>query len=764
MPTLESLTEDDIQEYFSDSAYRKAHDLVPMVRNPERIRDSLRAQVQGADLYTVAIDVTRGGIVATCTCPYEWEGHCKHIGAVLLKWIYQPQTFALGASSPDDATLTAGQPQQLPGWMRVPATEREKLYRQYLEDSLDLFRLNELRDMAKTRGWVVRGTRKADVAAAIAEQMVNPAGIAQRVEQLGKPAKAALRAAALVGDFPGQREADVFRVAHLWAPAESDPALAHHIDRLSAQGLVFPADTYGPDGPLAPYIPESLARWYPRLLADVIPQRATLPSDAAGSEQRLANPVPFLRSTLAVLSALDALQPPLRQRPINYAFEAAHPFLRGWDYDQADIERLEKQGLITRFSRAAVKVPPPGPLLSDEFMARLAPIAGGADRLAFIYAVLRSAGVLLPGSPVRPWEEVKVAFLKRDEAEQHTILSRAYIVADGCLELWPVLRADSDLALMRLLYANYSGPVTPQSLRTEVAIGRHLVLRVLAYLPDDAWIRLDDLFAVLRVVWREFNQGFWLRYRGGGEQTGAWYVARDGAPLAAKSDLDWRRGQGAFIREMLTGPLHWLGLVDLAVSGRDVTHVRFHGLADILWGRSDAVLGATFATAPSAAANAAPANAVSVDGDVIRLDPVAGAAAHGMLERIAHLERAQPYEFVYRLDPAAVHRLFESGTDADRIGAEWAAAFGAAIPAAIHDRLSGWWQTYGSVRLYQNATVIEFSDDYALAEMKAITSLAKVLIAEVSPRLVIIPREAADTLAAELTKAGYTPQRADGNA
>ena len=108
--------------------------------------------------------------------------------------------------------------------------------------------------------------------------------------------------------------------------------------------------------------------------------------------------------------------------------------------------------------------------------------------------------------------------------------------------------------------------------------------------------------------------------------------------------------------------------------------------------------------------------------------------------------------------------LFESGTDADRIGAEWAAAFGAAIPAAIHDRLSGWWQTYGSVRLYQNATVIEFSDDYALAEMKAITSLAKVLIAEVSPRLVIIPREAADTLAAELTKAGYTPQRADGNA
>ena len=63
------------------------------------------------------------------------------------------------------------------------------------------------------------------------------------------------------------------------------------------------------------------------------------------------------------------------------------------------------------------------------------------------------------------------------------------------------------------------------------------------------------------------------------------------------------------------------------------------------------------------------------------------------------------------------------------------------------------------MRLYKGVTVIEFSDDFALTEMKAATSLNKVLVAELSPRLVLIPKAAVATLIAELEKAGYTPQQ-----
>jgi hypothetical protein len=57
--------------------------------------------------------------------------------------------------------------------------------------------------------------------------------------------------------------------------------------------------------------------------------------------------------------------------------------------------------------------------------------------------------------------------------------------------------------------------------------------------------------------------------------------------------------------------------------------------------------------------------------------------------------------------------------------------------------------------------VIEFGDEYALAEMKAVTALGKHIIAEISPRLALISEEAAASLVSELEKAGYTPQQSD---
>jgi len=83
------------------------------------------------------------------------------------------------------------------------------------------------------------------------------------------------------------------------------------------------------------------------------------------------------------------------------------------------------------------------------------------------------------------------------------------------------------------------------------------------------------------------------------------------------------------------------------------------------------------------------------------------------------------------------------------------------MPEAIHDQLAAWWDAYGRVRIYEHLTVIEFSDDYALTEMKAVTALEEFLIAEISPRLVIVRQEGIDPLTKALEKAGYTPKQTD---
>jgi hypothetical protein len=65
------------------------------------------------------------------------------------------------------------------------------------------------------------------------------------------------------------------------------------------------------------------------------------------------------------------------------------------------------------------------------------------------------------------------------------------------------------------------------------------------------------------------------------------------------------------------------------------------------------------------------------------------------------------------------------------------------------------------VRIYEDLTIVEFGDDYALAEMKAVSSLDSYMVTEISPRLVIIQRDAVTELTAELVRAGYTPKVED---
>ena len=44
------------------------------------------AEVQGTEKYNVKVDL-KNGISAECNCPYDLEGYCKHIVAVLLSML-----------------------------------------------------------------------------------------------------------------------------------------------------------------------------------------------------------------------------------------------------------------------------------------------------------------------------------------------------------------------------------------------------------------------------------------------------------------------------------------------------------------------------------------------------------------------------------------------------------------------------------------------------------------------------------------------------
>lgn len=77
------------ESFLRGRQYARSGAVAGLVRRGDR----LTAQVEGSGLapYDVAITLYDGGVTATrCSCPYDWGGACKHVVAVLLKFIAEP--------------------------------------------------------------------------------------------------------------------------------------------------------------------------------------------------------------------------------------------------------------------------------------------------------------------------------------------------------------------------------------------------------------------------------------------------------------------------------------------------------------------------------------------------------------------------------------------------------------------------------------------------------------------------------------------------
>lgn len=92
-----NLTQATIQYHATEPSYARGESYFrsgAVVSLTQR-QQTLQAEVEGNEVtpYRVTIDFDGGGVTqAACTCPYNFEGWCKHIVATLLACIHQPET------------------------------------------------------------------------------------------------------------------------------------------------------------------------------------------------------------------------------------------------------------------------------------------------------------------------------------------------------------------------------------------------------------------------------------------------------------------------------------------------------------------------------------------------------------------------------------------------------------------------------------------------------------------------------------------------
>jgi hypothetical protein len=770
MPTLATLTDSEVRTVLGKRTYNKAAGYVNRIRNPQRRGDTLSAQIQGTYLYNVEVDVVGSAILGKCTCAYSWGGHCKHIGALLICWAHSPTRFQEDTSTAD-ATFLPPPPTQTPkvhpSWLSQSWSERDLHWRTVLKNYFNAQTLPALRAIAQERGWNVRGVRKDDVVDQLLERIMDRAETAKGIYSLDQEHQAVLRALTLVGDLADNTPVLANQMARGEKPLKQHVKIDTYTRHLCEQGLAIPAaqmQSY----PQRDFIPWVLARTFPPVLETMIPSSLAPESEQAASALAFANPEAGLRSMLQLLMFFEQQKLPLRPLQPIHRLEKFHSLrLTGWPYVAAELDKaLQRSDLNQYNSSLTLTVPPPALPLPDAEMAQLTPITGDVERLDFLYALLQASGLVQPGSPVTPWNEAKAAFLIKSDAEQLAILAKSYFHMENWSELWLLLRREPRLQLKRSWWNAY---FRFDQLMAEFTTRRLLILRTLALLPDNRWIKLADLQRIWRALWPQFQGASRSSY--GGEPIADWFLTWDGSKIV-ENEESWTRAQGSFIQAMLIGPLHWLGLVDLNQHDGQVVALRLHGLADLFWDRSATLsISAsgieTLKESPPAKASAAPRasdlrpSAVKLDDDGrLLVDPQRiSARAHGLLDRIAKMDFAVTGRFVYRLDGESVHRSFEAGVSLAQLEMMWNELLKAPMPTPIQSQLSQWWDAYGRTRIYTNVSLIELGDDYALAEMKSVTSLSSLMIAELSPRLVLIPKDAIPKLVSELEAAGYTPKQ-----
>jgi hypothetical protein len=129
-----------------------------------------------------------------------------------------------------------------------------------------------------------------------------------------------------------------------------------------------------------------------------------------------------------------------------------------------------------------------------------------------------------------------------------------------------------------------------------------------------------------------------------------------------------------------------------------------------------------------------------------------------LLTQVCEAHSDPAAQLIYRLSPAGVSRLFESGWDDAKLIGTLQKSIGQPLPRAWHESIAQWWANYGMLHLYADVAVIELADDYALTELLAGTSLAKHLLYRFSPRLIAVRAEGVDELRNDLIRKGYTPK------
>ncbi len=267
--------------------------------------------------------------------------------------------------------------------------------------------------------------------------------------------------------------------------------------------------------------------------------------------------------------------------------------------------------------------------------------------------------MLVPG-PLRP-----------DPAGVRELLAagRAEVEA-RLLEEWRATRRYNDLA-------NTPGLAAPKGKwPNDPAVSRAAVLVRVASWGVGQWYDLESAIGEVRRLHPAF-------LRPGGDFN-SWLLQDAASGRLLRGLADWETVEGALLRQVILGPLHWLGAADHGFENGSVHPTTFRL-------RFDPASDLTAKALPGAEVQAQPVR-VFPDGRLVV--PRSASLAHRyQVARFAEWRGREKEDFHYRLTPKALAAAASQGLDARRVASVLEAASGRPLPEPLRRAIERWSQS-----------------------------------------------------------------------
>jgi hypothetical protein len=348
---------------------------------------------------------------------------------------------------------------------------------------------------------------------------------------------------------------------------------------------------------------------------------------------------------------------------------------------------------------------------------KIQPPAGEAVPAAALMALLAAAGLVDTQGGPRP--EAAREFLEAPRGEALAALARAWLASADFneLRLLPGLRCEGEW-------------------RNDPLHARQVVLGLLDAVPDENWWDLASFVQALHDRQPDFQ-------RPAGDYD-SWFIRQEASSEYLRGFEHWDEVDGALVRFLITGPLHWLGIVDLAsheVGGEPGAFRRSRWADDLLAGKAPGGLPAETA-----------ALQIHREGR-LSLPAYFPRAARYQIARYAAWEERDKQGWHYRLTPASLERAREQGLRAGAL-IHLLRKHAAAPPQPSLVQALERWEANGTQARLEPLLVLRVASPEILAELRK-SRAGRFLGEPLGSAAVIIAPAARERVLAALAELGY---------